>query len=117
MKRDHGEPLSYATAANHRPALEHLLVPVLPPRIISLEREPWIDHKSQIGVVLEADGDAGEVGVSAQRDLLNYQVGEVPRSHYVLLSNSSRLTKDFSPQPRAAALHEGSFFGCGWPRC
>jgi len=79
MKRDHGEPLSYATAANHRPALEHLLVPVLPPRIISLEREPWIDHKSQIGVVLEADGDAGEVGVSAQRDLLNYQVGEVPR--------------------------------------
>jgi hypothetical protein len=73
MKHDHGDPLSYAIAANHRPAFEHLLISVLPPRIIGLEREPWIDYYGQVGFVLEADRDAGEVGIGAQRDLLNRQ--------------------------------------------
>jgi hypothetical protein len=73
MTRDHGEHFSHAITAEDRPALEHLLVSVLPPGIIGLESQPWINHYGQVGFVLEADGDAGEIGVGAQRDLLNRQ--------------------------------------------
>jgi hypothetical protein len=35
---------SHAIAAEDRPTLEHLLITVLPPGIVGLERQPWINH-------------------------------------------------------------------------
>jgi hypothetical protein len=52
MRHDHGNPLSHAIAANHRPALEDLLVCGLPRGIISPERQPRINHQGPVGVVL-----------------------------------------------------------------
>ena len=58
--------LLHAIAAEDRPALEHFLISFLPPRIVGLEGQPWINHHGKIRVVLEADGDAAKVGVGVQ---------------------------------------------------
>jgi hypothetical protein len=63
--------LLHASAAEDRPALEHFLVPILPPGIVGPERQPWIYHHGEVRVVLKANGDAGKVGIGAQLDFLN----------------------------------------------
>jgi hypothetical protein len=65
--------LLHAIAAEDRPALEHFLVPCFPSRIVGPEREPWINHHSQVCVVRKADGDAGKVGGGAEHNFLDRQ--------------------------------------------
>lgn len=66
-----GSMLSYAITAEDGPALEHLLISVLPTGIAGLESQPWINHHGEVRVVLEADGDAGKIGVGAEFDFLD----------------------------------------------
>jgi len=69
--------LSHAITAEHRPALEHLLVPCFPLGIVGLKRKPWINHHGQLGAICKADGNARKIGGSAEADPLNRQASNL----------------------------------------
>jgi len=62
---------SYPIAAENWPALEDLLVSGFPPGIIDLERQPWINHHGQVGLVRKADADAVKIGICAELDFVD----------------------------------------------